>query len=444
MTISLQRRNALLKLLFGAGGIGLRSVASGLPISMLLNPRKALADITGDSKIAAAGAPQFVLFSTSVGGDPVNANAPGTYADNNIHHASDPAMAATPLNLGSVQTTAAKVWSTLPSDALARTSFFHHGTYTVVHPDERNVLALNGAIQGGEMLPSLLAKNLAGPLGTLRTQPITLWPDSNEAISYEGSPLPLMSPVSMAQSIAAPNNGLGTTQLLKLRDQGLSQLHNIIKNGGTPAQKAFVDAYATSTTQIRTLQDQLLGALSDIHDSSPLSQIQAAIALFQLNVTPVATIHIPFGGDNHGDPGLGVEVLQHTSGTNTISQMMGLLKAAGLQEKVTFAMMNVFGRTLTAGKTNDGRDHNGDHHVTVMIGPNLQGSVVGGVAPLSGGDYRATSIDSSSGASSPGGDIAFTDTFASMGKTLAAATGLTDAAIATNFRTGTTVKAALA
>ena len=47
----LTRRQALLSGLFGAGGIGLRAFASGIPISMLLNPRAALA-------AAATGAPR--------------------------------------------------------------------------------------------------------------------------------------------------------------------------------------------------------------------------------------------------------------------------------------------------------------------------------------------------------------------------------------------------
>ncbi len=37
------RRDAILKLLFGAGGIGLRALATGVPASILLDPRRALA-----------------------------------------------------------------------------------------------------------------------------------------------------------------------------------------------------------------------------------------------------------------------------------------------------------------------------------------------------------------------------------------------------------------
>src|SRR5260370_40492949 len=74
-----------------------------------------------------------------------------------------------------------------------------------------------------------------------------------------------------------------------------------------------------------------------------------------------------------------------------------------MQDRVTFAMMNVFGRTLSAshGATN-GRNHHGDHHVTVLIGKPMKGGVVGGLEPANN-DYRATSIDSRSGGAGAGG-----------------------------------------
>ncbi len=43
-----------------------------------------------------------------------------------------------------------------------------------VHPKEPDVLKLMGSTYGGEMLPSLLAQQLAPCLGTIQSQPITL------------------------------------------------------------------------------------------------------------------------------------------------------------------------------------------------------------------------------------------------------------------------------
>ena len=47
-------------------------------------------------------------------------------------------------------------------------------TNTPVHPKEPDVLKLMGATYAGEMLPSLLAKQLAPCLGTIQAQPISL------------------------------------------------------------------------------------------------------------------------------------------------------------------------------------------------------------------------------------------------------------------------------
>ncbi|HEY2735861.1 MAG TPA: hypothetical protein VGI70_17810, partial [Polyangiales bacterium] len=144
MTIT--RRETLRKLLFGAGYVGLHSLATGLPARILLDPRKALAADAGAPTTAGVTQPQFLIFSTTGAGDPVNCNAPGTYDDPNIGHPTDPSMAATPMTFGSDTIKAGKIWTTLPASALARTCFFHHGTYTVIHPDEGKVLRMMGAV----------------------------------------------------------------------------------------------------------------------------------------------------------------------------------------------------------------------------------------------------------------------------------------------------------
>src|SRR5262249_41711171 len=141
--------------------------ASGLPASLLLNPRKALADAPAPSCDAADKA-QFVIFATSGQGDPINANAPGCYDDPNITHPADPAMAPTSLTLGGKTYTAAAPWASLPQNVLDRSAFFHLMTSTPVHPKEPDVLKLMGATAQGEMLPSILAQELAPCLGTVQ------------------------------------------------------------------------------------------------------------------------------------------------------------------------------------------------------------------------------------------------------------------------------------
>jgi hypothetical protein len=445
MAMNLKRRDALLSMLFGAGLVGLRSLATGVPAAILLNPRKALADTDAGAAPSNITSPQFLIFSTSGAGDPVNCNVPGTYDDPNIGHPSDPSMAATPMAFGSDMINAGKVWTTLQASTLARTCFFHHGTYTVIHPDEGKVLRMMGATAGGEMLPSLLSRELAPALGTVRQQPISLSGSFTEAVYFEGAPQALLTPTTLSSVLASPKNGLGSMDLVKLRDQGLDSLNQLVKASGNTAQKNFIDQYATSTTQLRTLQDGLLTSLSAIKNDNQDSQIQAALILFQMKVTPAVVVHIDFGGDNHSDTNLSGEVAGHGTGIATINNMMTALTAAKLQDQVTFAMMNVFGRTMQAKDVANGRQHNDGHHVTVMIGSKLRGSVIGGVAqPAAGKEYQAMPIDSKTGKGSTSGDIVYGSTFGAMGQTLAAAVGLSGDAITSNVLTGALVPSALA
>ncbi len=158
------------------------------------------------------------------------------------------------------------------------------------------------------------------------------------------------------------------------------------------------------------------------------------------------SIHIPFGGDNHVDTALATETKQTVAGVASIGNLWTQLTAAGMQDRVTFAMMNVFGRTLSAshGSTN-GRNHHGDHHVTVLIGKPMKGGVVGGLEPANN-DYRATSIDSRSGGAVAGGsgDIPFSETLSAAGKTLGAACGVDRGLLDQNIAGGKVVAAALA
>jgi hypothetical protein len=443
--MNVHRREALLSMLFGAGMVGLRSLATGLPAATLLNPRKAFA--AGDAGSSAGASPQFLIFSTSGAGDPVGCNVPGTYDDPNIQHPTDPSMVSTPINLGGTTVNGAQIWSTLPPTVLAQTCFFHHATYTVIHPDEGKVLRMMGAVSGGEMLPSMISRELQPVLGTVRSQPISLGGNFSEAVYYQGAPQPLLTPTTLSSVLASPGNGLGTMNLLKLRDEGLSQLNAYARSHGNAAQQAFIDEYATSATQLRTLQSTLLDSLSQLKDNSPDSQIQAALILFQMKVTPVVVVHIPFGGDNHTDPGLAGEIASHQNGVATLATMSQAISTANLQGKVTFAMTNVFGRTMIAagGANAGGRQHNSAHHCSILIGPGIRGSVVGGVAqPAAGKEYQALPIDSSTGAGSTSGDIPFGQTFGAMGQTLCAAVGLPGATISKNILTGSVIASALA
>jgi hypothetical protein len=434
------RREALLSTLFGAGLVGLRSLASGLPVSLLLHPRRALAQATMPG-CAASSKAQFVIFNTSGAGDPLNASVPGTYEDPLIVHSPDPAMAPAQLRIRGQAFTAAAPWATLPQAVLDRTCFFHMMTNTPVHPKEPEVLKLMGATYAGEMLPSQLAKQLAPCLGTIQSQPISLGATTPaEGLSYAGAALPIIPALALKATLTSQPGPL--TDLQKLRDDTLNQLYDLYKEDATPAQKAYIDSLVTSQREVRSIDQSLLDALTSIQDNSAASQMLAAITLIKMKVTPVIAVHIPFGGDNHRDVGLAAESAQTISGVATIADLMQQLDSAGLTDSVSFMSLNVFGRTLGPGNT-DGRQHNNNHQVSLAIGKSFQGGVIGGVAPVKN-DYGALAIDSKTGMGAQSGDILALDTLASFGKTMLASVGVDQKTIDTQVTGGKVVTAALA
>jgi hypothetical protein len=434
----LNRRQAILSSLFGTGLVGLRALATGLPASLLLNPRKVLADA---GFCAASDKAQFVIFNTSGAGDPLNASVPGTYDDPNIVHSPDPTMAPATLSLGGQTYAAAQPWTTLPQDVLDRTTFWHLMTNTPIHPKEPDVLKLMGATSAAEMLPSLLAKQLAPCLGTIQTQPITIGATSPaEGLSFVGAALPIIPPLALKATLTSAAGPL--TNLQPLRDQTLNQLYDLYRNGATTKQRAYIDALVTSQSQVRSINQDLLNALTSIKDNSASSQVVAAVTLIQMKVAPVVSIHIPFGGDNHRDVALATETAQTVAGVATIGSLMEALKSAGLADSVSLVTLNVFGRTLGPGNT-DGRQHNGNHQVSLTIGKPFRAGVIGGVGPVQG-DYGAMAIDSKTGLASPGGDITPTGTLASFGRTLLAAFGVDASAISSLIASGQVIAPALA
>jgi hypothetical protein len=202
--------------------------------------------------------------------------------------------------------------------------------------------------------------------------------------------------------------------------------------------------------QVRELAESLSTTLSAITDNKVASQALAAAALISAKVTPVVTLHIPFGGDNHTDPDLYDEWSDHTDqdgskrGVPGIQAVMDALAALQLSDAVTFATMNVFGRDLSGTPKVDaraGRDHFGNHAAMVMIGKNVNAGVSGGCTLIDQGVYGASDIDSGSGASvASGGDIPRADTHVAAAKTLGVALGIDAALLDDDFTDGGSVK----
>jgi len=115
------------------------------------------------------------------------------------------------------------------------------------------------------------------------------------------------------------------------RDHGRDALNALVKSQGKLAQKNFIDPYASSTAQLPTLQNGLLSSLSMLKNDGQNSQIQAALILFQMKVTPVVVVHIDFGGDNHSD--VERRIAGHKLGMATLTKMMDALTAANLKDR---------------------------------------------------------------------------------------------------------------
>jgi hypothetical protein len=323
-------------------------------------------------------------------------------------------------------------------------------TNTPIHPKEPEVLQLMGVTQAGEMLPSILAKQLAPCLGTVQAQPISLGAASpSEALTFGGQALPIIPALALKATLTSPAGPL--TNLQPLRDKALGQLYDLYKNGANASQRAYIDSLVTSQQQVRNIRQDLLAQLGSIKDNSAASQVLAAVTLIQMKVTPVIAVHVPFGGDNHRDIALQNETTQTVSGVQTIASLMAQLASVGLQDQVTFVSLNVFGRTIGPGNT-DGRQHNPNHQVSIAIGKPFKGGVIGGVAPLpssgtagpGAGDYGALAFDSKTGKASPGGDVVPVSSLGAFGQTVLAAVGVNAGTIPTQVSAGTVIGAALA
>lgn len=436
------RRNWLQRAFFGAGALGLRQLATGLPAAVLLNPKRALTQSFVHQFAASRGA-QTLVYSTSGAGDPINCNVPGSYVDATLRHPADARMAATTLTLGQTTSKAAAVWGKLSAATLARTSFFHHATELIAHSSQATVQTLASQVNHGDMLVSAYARLLAPVLGTVQAQPLVIsGVGGNETIAYQGSSVANLSVQGIKAILLQPGTAAAINGLKTLRDQTLSALNADLQDGGTAPQKAFLANYATSQTQLRQISESALDGLNSLQDNDTASQLSCAAILAQLKISPAIVVHVPFGGDNHGDTALNNEVEEHVASTGALAAFFGNLANMGLADKVTFALMNVFGRDNSSGALS-GRNHNDQHSVGILSGVGVRGGVVGGAVNHNNA-ANATNIDPTTGGSVSRGGIEATDSLSAFGKTLGMALGIPSADVEALVSNGSVVTGALA
>jgi uncharacterized protein (DUF1501 family) len=428
------RRGALAALAGASGGLVLQSLATGIPASVLLNPLSAKAGDVPTGKT--------LILSTSSQGDPVNANIPGTYdvPGTEIFHSQDPLMAKTSLTLSGKATSAAKPWAQLGADILERTVFFHHASRTPVHGELNRVHKMLDETEKNDMLVSLIARELAPSLMSVQKDPLSLGASGGELLSSGGRTLGNVAPLSVRQALGGVDGPL--KDLVAMRDKEIDRIYDIYRESGTPTQKTLLDAWARSRDEVRSISQDLVARLDAISGNDEINQVKTAAILAAMNIAPVITIHLNFGGDNHADTDFETETTKHVSALANVKSLMDELDAlqdeGSLKQGVLVGILNVFGRTLKK-KGYGGRDHNSEHSAMVLIGDGLKGGIVGGVAANAGKtEYVATAINSTTGAS--GGDIPFEDTLCAAGKSLAYALGVPEARIDEMIAPGKIVK----
>ncbi len=430
----LSRREVLIHGLLGTGYLGLRALATGLPAALLCQAGQVHADV--ESECSDRGAAQYLILSASVDGDPLNANTPGTYDLPEIVHPTDPKMAPSRFTLGGQSVVAAQPWAKLPAKILGRTCFFHHATGSSAHPSLPEVLRLREGSQA-EMLPGLFGRYVGACLQTAQIAPLIVGADP--VISFENRKLSSLKPTALRDALSGVESPFG--DLGKVRDETLDRLQQILKERGGRALRGELDNRALSNRQAQALGEQLRTDLASIKSDGVEGQILATVALLRLNVAPVIAIRIGFGGDNHFDHGLLHEVEGTVSGVAHIATLMQKLEQYGLFDRVSFAMLNVFGRTLKKRGLR-GREHWANHSTAVLIGKGFKAGVIGGLQPGEG-DFCALPIDAQSGRGTLTGDIAPMESLASLGKTLGRGVGISAEVLNQRIPHGKIVRAAL-
>jgi uncharacterized protein (DUF1501 family) len=139
------------------------------------------------------------------------------------------------------------------------------------------------------------------------------------------------------------------------------------------------------------------------------------------------------------------ETPQTIESVGNIARLMQLLKDNGLEDRVTFGVQNVFGRTLSKLGTK-GRDHWGSHHVTMLTGKYIRPGVVGGLVPTANSrvkEYMAGAFDSTTGRLSDSGDVPAGESLGAVSKTMGAALGVPTTVLDQKIKIGKLIPAAL-
>lgn len=437
--MDLSRRDILRGGLSSAIALALRASATGLPASFLLTGQVQAADIS----------PKFTILSGSSAGESMNCSAFGSFASDSNNLASliehpntddvpttitqtvngstldvrDLANAAD-ITIGTRTVRCARAYQALPQEFLDHLVGFWHQTGVNAHPEYPSVIRANGALKslsgnGSEELPASIAQETASLLGTSTNKPFVL----NGNYTDQGLPLNPYTPTVVrdlltgASRIPVSNDNFG-----QLYDLTIDKIHSTLKADGTPEQKRFLDAHASTRAQARQLGDELGALLDDIDGNDQINELKTAMALIKVKLAPVVVVRHAFSGDNHNDTTLENETTQSLQALAGLFEYWQLVNTYGLADEVVYATMNVFGRTPQRN-SRGGRDHWGRLTHGFIHGMHLSGGQIGDLETFRNNRIQASGINSQSGTADQA-DIAATDTLAAFSRTVMAAAGV--------------------
>ena len=460
---TLDRRQFLSRGMAGVASLSLRSLATGLPIGFLLGghmPAYAIGNTT-KSLILAMSSDGESLNACHPGSFPTSENDPRSLIDRptegngtingNAVTASDFSSSAE-IQMGDSTILAPKFWSYLSQDLLDRLQFFNLRTNANGHVDAGSVNQVHSALlgpegRGTEVLPSAIFQELLlGDAGvnTVLQSPMVLNGSSDVRLAslyQEGVPLNRYTPLDIKELFLS-ENAEEIDNMQNLYDSTIDLVYKEVISNGTPQQKSFLDAYASSRIQASSLGDKLGDLLSEINGVTKEDEARASVALVKANVSPVVVLRQKYSGDNHGTTA--TEVGLTCTQLDELELIFSLLKSQGLEDSVNYANYDVFGRHLGVN-SRGGRDHHNGHCTNLMFGSNIKAGIVGGYEEWANSGsklLRATGINSET-ALSDDPDISGAETLPAYCRTLMASVGISEERIEARLPASKTVTGAL-
>jgi hypothetical protein len=440
------RRRFLINSLGGTVSLSLASMVTGLPASFLLNRSVYAAE--GVSK-----KPRFTIFCGSDGGESYNCSGPGSFPmpnqpnsplhkihrvargtrispikmdiDGVLYDAKSLSTAAQ-INPGDPRSMGAQAFLALPESFRKHLVTYWHHTHTGSHGDFSEVLEAFGEFKGATgrngvaQLPEILAYELAEPLGSVMSKPISL----AKAGTYKANSAALLSN-SPGKIKSIFNIDGDSNDFSLMRDTLLDNVYKDVVANGNSEQRKFMDDYAISRNAAVSAGDSLKALLARIvgnPDGDPLitltNDFMAALVLVKAKMSPVVTMELYFSRDNHSDELMQQELTLSLTAIKGLKYFWDVANLESLADEINLVFFSIFGRTTSLNF--EGRNHAPYFTAGFIHNTDLRGMVVGGA----GDGLSSASINPLTGQVDENGIIRRDNSLSSFGKTILAAAGV--------------------